>query len=116
MVISTPLILVVHNEKDEVLWSQRLNVLAKGFWFYMVGMFKKMKRLSAFSRLLHEKLGINSDISRKDAKFLVVYGHFYDDNVFDQSTSTHYIVVAYNTYIPTDEISKVSLAQYNCYI
>lgn len=99
VISSTPLIsidLVVLNEKDEVLLGKRLNAPAKGYWFVPGGRVQKNETLDqAFQRLLKEELGIGSGMTRADAKFLGVFEHFYDDNVFDQSASTHYVVLAY---------------------
>ncbi|MHA3091604.1 GDP-mannose mannosyl hydrolase [Acinetobacter brisouii] len=99
VISSTPLIsidLVVRNEKGEVLLGKRLNAPAKGYWFVPGGRVQKNETLDqAFQRLLKEELGIGSGMTRADAKFLGVFEHFYDDNVFDDEVSTHYIVLAY---------------------
>ena len=95
----TPLIsidLIVRNEKGEVLLGKRVNAPAKGYWFVPGGRVRKNETLDdTFVRLLKEELGIESGITRADAKFLGVYEHFYDDNVFDENVTTHYVVLAY---------------------
>jgi len=45
--------------------------------------------------LVKEELGIESGITRADAKFLGVFEHFYQNNVFNDEISTHYIVHGY---------------------
>lgn len=96
---STPLIsidLIVRNEQGEVLLGKRVNAPAKGYWFVPGGRVRKNETLDdAFVRLVREELGIESGITRADAKFLGVYEHFYDDCVFGNEVSTHYIVMGY---------------------
>jgi colanic acid biosynthesis protein WcaH len=95
----TPLIsidLIVRNEKGEVLLGKRVNAPAKGNWFVPGGRVRKNETLDdAFVRLVREELGIESGITRADARFLGVFEHFYDDCVFGDDISTHYIVLAF---------------------
>lgn len=95
----TPLIsidLIVRNEVGEVLLGKRVNAPAKGYWFVPGGRVRKNETLDdAFVRLVREELGIESGVTRVDAKFLGVFEHFYDDCVFGDDISTHYIVLAY---------------------
>lgn len=95
----TPLIsidLIVRNEQGEVLLGKRVNAPAKGYWFVPGGRVRKNETLDdAFVRLMKEELGIESGITRGDAKFLGVFEHFYDDCVFGDDVSTHYIVLGY---------------------
>lgn len=96
----TPLIsidLIVRNEAGEVLLGKRVNAPAKDYWFVPGGRVRKNETLDdAFVRLVKEELGIESGIVRTDAKFLGVFEHFYDDCVFGDDVSTHYVVLAYN--------------------
>lgn len=95
----TPLIsidLIVRNEQGQVLLGKRVNAPAKGYWFVPGGRMRKNETLDdAFVRLVREDLGIESGVTRADAKFLGVFEHFYDDCVFGDDISTHYIVLAY---------------------
>ena len=95
----TPLIsidLIVRNEQGEVLLGKRVNAPAKGNWFVPGGRVRKNETLdNAFIRLVSEELGIESGVTRADAKFLGVFEHFYEDNVFEDDVSTHYVVLAY---------------------
>jgi len=95
----TPLIsidLIVRNEQGHVLLGKRVNAPAKGYLFVPGGRVRKNETLDdAFVRLVREELGIESGITRTDAKFLGVFEHFYDDCVFNNEVSTHYIVLAY---------------------
>lgn len=99
----TPLIsidLIVRNEQGEVLLGKRVNAPAKGYWFVPGGRVRKNETLDdAFVRLVREELGIESSITRADAKFLGVFEHFYNDCVFGNDVSTHYIVLGYQLYI-----------------
>ena len=95
----TPLIsidLIVRNKQGHVLLGKRVNAPAKGYWFVPGGRVRKNETLDdAFVRLVREELGIESGVTRENAKFLGVYEHFYDENVFDDIVNTHYIVLAY---------------------
>lgn len=95
----TPLIsidLIVRNERGEVLLGKRVNAPAKGYWFVPGGRVRKNETLDdAFVRLVKEELGIESGVTRVDAKFLGIFEHFYDDCVFGNEVSTHYIVMGY---------------------
>lgn len=96
----TPLIsidLIVRNEQGEVLLGKRVNAPAKGYWFVPGGRVRKNETLDdAFVRLVKEELGIESGITRADAKFLGVFEHFYENCVFDDRINTHYIVLGYS--------------------
>lgn len=108
----TPLIsidLIVRNEQGEVLLGKRVNAPAKGYWFVPGGRVRKNETLDdAFVRLVREELGIESGVTRADAKFLGVFEHFYDDCVYGNEVTTHYIVLAYNIYT-NSEISKLKI-------
>lgn len=107
----TPLIsidLIVRNEQGEVLLGKRVNAPAKGYWFVPGGRVRKNETLDdAFVRLVREELGIESGVTRTDAKFLGVFEHFYDNCVFGDDVSTHYIVLGYELiYQDLKNISK----------
>ena len=106
----TPLIsidLIVRNEQGEVLLGKRINAPAKGHWFVPGGRVRKNETLDdAFVRLVREELGIESGVTRADAKFLGVFEHFYDDCVFNNKISTHYIVLAYLIEVKEIKIEK----------
>lgn len=107
----TPLIsidLIVRNEKGEVLLGRRVNAPAKGYWFVPGGRVRKNETLDdAFVRLVKEELGIESGMTRTDAKFLGVFEHFYKDCVFNIDLNTHYIVLLYQMNL--FEIQKLKL-------
>lgn len=111
----TPLIsidLIVRNEQGEVLLGKRVNAPAKGYWFVPGGRVRKNETLDdAFVRLVHEELGIESGLTRADAKFLGVFEHFYDDCIFGDDISTHYIVLAYELNINLKKLKKI---QHSC--
>lgn len=97
VVENTPLIsidLIVQNESNQVLLGKRVNEPAFGFWFVPGGRIFKDESLDiAFSRIAQEELNI--DIKRSDGMFDTTYEHFYDNNVFNNDFSTHYIVLAH---------------------
>ena len=94
---STPLVsidLVITNERNEALLGQRLNRPAKGYWFVPGGRILKDEPLAkAFMRLTQEELG--ECFSIEQAQLLGPYDHFYDDNVFGDEFTTHYVAIAY---------------------
>lgn len=98
----TPLIsidLIVRNEQGEVLLGKRVNAPANGYWFVPGGRVRKNETLDeAFIRLVREELGIESGVTRSDAKFLGVFEHFYDDCMFGNDVSTHYVVLGYEIF------------------
>ena len=105
---NTPLIsidLIVYNKNNEVLLGKRVNEPAKDFWFVPGGrIFKDESLDDAFSRTVKSELGLS--LARRDGTFYGLYEHFYDNNVFNNSFSTHYIVLAHK--IVLDEIPKLN--------
>ncbi|WP_371185683.1 GDP-mannose mannosyl hydrolase [Thalassotalea maritima] len=94
---STPLVsidLVIKSKQGQCLLGYRTNRPACGFWFVPGGRILKGERVdTAFSRLVKAELGV--DMTMSQAKSLGVYDHFYDDYVFGEGISTHYVVLAY---------------------
>ena len=100
---NTPLVsidLIVKNSEEKVLLGKRVNEPAKGFWFVPGGRIYKDERLdAAFSRTVKDEIGL--ELKRSDAAFYGLYEHFYDNNVFNDEFSTHYVVLAHK--IVTDD-------------
>ncbi len=94
---NTPLIsidLIVKNGEDKILLGKRLNKPAKNSWFVPGGrVFKDETIEDAFKRTCKDELGKTYEIN--SATFKGIYQHFYDDNVFNDKFSTHYIVMAF---------------------
>jgi len=94
---NTPLVsidLVVKNKHGQALLGQRLNRPAKDFWFVPGGRILKDESLAdAFKRLTAEELG--QAFSIEQAELLGPFDHFYNDNVFGDAFSTHYVAIAY---------------------
>ena len=94
---NTPLIsidLIIKNDKGEILLGKRLNKPAIYSWFVPGGRIYKDETLDeAFTRTVSDELALN--ITRDKAKFYGLYEHFYNDNVFNDNFSTHYIVLAH---------------------
>jgi len=97
VIASTPLVsidLVVINTLGQALLGQRLNRPAKGDWFVPGGRVLKDESLNtAFKRLTQDELGEEFDISQ--AALIGPYDHFYNDNVFGNAFTTHYVAIAY---------------------
>ena len=100
---NTPLIsidLVVMNNEGQVLLGKRVNEPALDYWFVPGGrVFKDESLDTAFTRTVKEELAL--DLKRTDAEFDKVYEHFYDNNVFSNDFSTHYIVLAHKIKVDT---------------
>lgn len=93
--------LVVINKNNQVLLGQRLNRPAKNYWFVPGGRIQKNESLSnAFLRLTKEELGVEININQ--AKLIGPFDHFYEDNVFGESFSTHYVAIGYKILIDED--------------
>jgi len=86
--------LLVQNSEGKILLGKRVNEPAKDFWFVPGGRIFKDETLdTAFSRTVKEEVGLK--LTRDEANFYGLYEHFYDNNVFDDKSSTHYIVLAH---------------------
>lgn len=94
---NTPLIsidLIIKDIEGNILLGKRVNKPALLSWFVPGGrIFKNETINEAFNRITKDEIGKAYNISI--AKFKGVYQHFYDDNVFNDNFSTHYIVLGY---------------------
>lgn len=112
---STPLVsldFIVENEIGEILLGERNNRPAKGFWFVPGGRILKNESLaSAFKRLTLNELGTGFSIEK--AKLVGPYDHFYNDSVFGESPSTHYVAIAYR--IKVLNLPSLPLVQHSSY-
>jgi colanic acid biosynthesis protein WcaH len=111
---STPLIsidLVVKNPQGHALLGLRTNRPAKDYWFVPGGRIQKNESMKdAFTRICQHELGLACSIEQ--ATFLGTFEHFYDDSVFGEHLSTHYVVLGYEITVvesqlllPTDQHS-----------
>lgn len=112
---NSPLIsidLLVENSKGEYLLGYRNNRPAQGFWFVPGGRILKNEAIDeAFRRLTLKELGVKFE--RSSAMFLGPYEHFYDDFVFGEGVTTHYVVLGYKlqldvvlTSLPSEQHAK----------
>lgn len=94
---SAPLIsidLIIHNKAGKVLLGRRTNRPAKGVWFTPGGRVRKGEKIAqAFKRITRTELGAEAEI--KDARYLGLYEHFYEDSFYSDELSTHYVVNAF---------------------
>ena len=98
VVRNTPLVsidVIIRNPDQCVLVGLRTNEPAKGKWFVPGGVVRKHERLAdAFARIVKAEIGLAASI--ENAKFLGVYEHLYDSNVFgEEEFGTHYVVLAH---------------------
>ena len=113
---NTPLVaidLIVENRTGEVLLGQRCNAPAKGEWFVPGGRITKDEAVPAtFLRLTEAELGVSLPMEK--AAFHGVYEHHYPDNVFDDTFSTHYVVLAYRLVVDLD-LQQLPVDQHKAY-
>ena len=115
---NTPLIsidLVVKNQDGQILLGKRVNKPAKNSWFVPGGRIYKDETIeNAFKRITFDEIGKEFDFSH--AKFKGVYQHFYDDNVFNDSFSTHYVVLGFEI-VAYEELflNTVQHENYKCF-
>jgi colanic acid biosynthesis protein WcaH len=98
VVRNTPLVAIdtiIRDPDNCVLVGLRTNEPAKDKWFVPGGVVRKNERLAdAFARIVKTEIGLDASIG--DAKFIGVYEHLYDTNVFgEEGYGTHYVVLAY---------------------
>jgi colanic acid biosynthesis protein WcaH len=107
--------LIVRNEDGQVLLGKRTNRPAKGCWFVPGGRVRRNERIvNAFERISGTELGI--PLTLKNADFLGVHEHFYDDNFLgEEGIGTHYVVLAYACridssvrFLPDDQHSELA--------
>jgi colanic acid biosynthesis protein WcaH len=105
---SSPLVsidLIVKNLEGEVLLGERLNRPAIDFWFVPGGRILKDEALAqAFKRLTLDELGKEFSIDQVD--LIGPFDHFYDDNFFGDSFTTHYVAIGYKLKL-SEELSAL---------
>ncbi|NDW16239.1 GDP-mannose mannosyl hydrolase [Alteromonas genovensis] len=116
IIAATPLVsidLLVENTEGQILLGYRNNRPAKGYWFVPGGRILKDESMdSAFKRLTLAELGVV--LERQQAEFLGPYEHFYNDYVFGEGVTTHYVVLGYKLLCDID-ISRLPMVQHNQY-
>ncbi|HAS6235496.1 TPA: GDP-mannose mannosyl hydrolase [Vibrio vulnificus] len=114
---SAPLVsidLVIEDEGGQILLGERLNRPAQGFWFVPGGRILKNEKLEdAFTRLTQEELGQEFELSQ--AKLLGPYTHLYDDNVFGNEFTTHYVAIAYKLIVIRSDLNLPMDVQHSRY-
>lgn len=120
VVESTPLVsidLIVHDPGGNILLGLRKNRPALGWWFVPGGRVRKGESLdAAFRRISHTELGVK--IERREARFLGVFEHFYDDSVFGippDHPTTHYVVLAYRVSLSGLSVHRLPMEQHGLY-
>lgn len=86
--------LVVLDTQNQILVGERINRPAQGYWFVPGGRVYKNESLAeAFERICLNELG--QAFNYQEAKPLGLFDHFYNDSVFGDDISTHYINAPY---------------------
>ena len=104
VVENTPLIsidFIIENSDSNYLLGKRINKPAFGFWFTLGGRIFKDEPISEAIKRLSKK-EFNLEVTQEMLKFHGVYEHFYEDSFLDDSTSTHYVVLAYHLKIDSE--------------
>lgn len=115
---NTPLVsidLIVESaDSGKYLLGWRTNRPAQAHWFVPGGRIRKGEPFQvAYDRLVREELGL-STMAFRDSTWLGAYEHFYDDCVFGDSASTHYVVLSYKLVVD-DSSLKLPVAQHSKY-
>jgi len=111
-------------EKDgKYLLGKRINKPAKDYYFAIGGrIFKNESIENAKKRILKEEIGL--ELKNDESKFIGVFEHFYDDSVFGDDISTHYVNLAYlldlntisNNKYTNKQITNIPFDQHSEYI
>lgn len=113
----TPLVsidLIIEDENSQILLGERLNRPAQGFWFVPGGRILKDEKLEeAFLRLTREELGKEFKLSQ--ASLLGPFTHLYEDNVFGNEFTTHYVAIAYKLKVIQSELNLPMDVQHSGY-
>ena len=95
------------KDSGKYLFGWRRNRPAAEHWFVPGGRVQKDESLDdAFARLVQAELGFEG--ARSIAQWLGVYEHFYDDYVFGEGISTHYVVLAYEIVVNISELNLLA--------
>jgi len=113
---SAPLVsidLLVQNSEGKYLLGYRTNKPAQEYWFVPGGRILKNENFDdAFMRLCENELGVRFE--RSNAELIGPFEHFYDDYVFGDDVSTHYVVLGYKVILDVD-IGNLPDKQHNSY-
>ena len=119
VVENTPLVsidLIVRNSAGQVLLGKRINKPAQNYWFVPGGRIYKNESLeAALQRTIVDELGCGECKLANSAAFKGVYQHFYQDSFVADSISTHYVVLAYELLVDTNNLN-LTQQQHNAYI
>jgi colanic acid biosynthesis protein WcaH len=94
----TPLISIdfLVKKDNKYLLGKRINPPAKGYYFTIGGrIFKNETIKEAQKRILKEELNLTLNTSHLALKFIGIFEHFYNDSIFGDDISTHYVNLAY---------------------
>ena len=116
IVANTPLVSIdfLVQRNDKYLLGKRTNPPAKGYYFTIGGrIFKDETIQEAIKRILKNELNLSFEKSI-ELEFTGVFEHFYNDSVFGEDVSTHYINLAYLLELPF-EIKELPKEQHSEY-
>jgi colanic acid biosynthesis protein WcaH len=112
---STPLVsmdFLIKNRDGCILLGLRRNRPAQGYWFVPGGRIRKNESLAqAFRRLSQYELGQPFEIGQ--ARLQGPFDHFYNDSIFGEIISTHYVAMSY--YLDVDTLDNLPYDQHRKY-
>ena len=98
VVENTPLISIdfLINKNNKYLLGKRKNPPAKDFYFTVGGrIFKNETIQEAMDRILKEELNLSYEDLKENVKFIGIFEHFYEESIFGDDISTHYVNLGY---------------------
>ncbi len=117
VVSCSPLVSIdfIPKKSNQILLGKRVNPSAKGFWFVPGRrIFKNELIQEAIKRLSLSEFGASLDVT--ELKFKGIYQHFYQDSIFGNFISTHYVVLAYELSLDwLDSVKKLPKTQHCVY-
>lgn len=99
--------MLIHH-KGKYLMGKRTNEPAMGYLFNTGGRIRKSETIKdACERLTKTELGMCIPFDRFE--FYTNTQHMYDNNVFNDETSTHYVCLCYKCELSDEEYSNVNI-------
>lgn len=106
--------LVVLDAQNRILVGERINRPAQGYWFVPGGrVYKNEALMKAFERICLDELG--QVFYYPETTPLGLYDHFYNDSVFGEDISTHYINAPYLIELTETDILNLPSEQHRHY-
>ena len=97
--------LVVLNSEKQILIGKRVNEPARDAWFVPGGrVFKNESLAEAFERIAKAEIGLSLRYNK--ASLIGLFEHFYENSVFGDDITTHYINATHLVRIENEKLSR----------